>query len=103
ANARALYRQDPRAAWVYARALAEFDRHEELINFLLTTDSRVPYTTTWVIFRPSFHALHRDRRFMAITHRFGLTDFWRQTGKWPDFCASPDLPYDCKSEVGKLA
>jgi len=102
-NARALYRQDPRAAWVYARALAEFDRHEELINFLLTADSRVPYTTTWVIFRPSFHALHKDQRFMAITHRFGLTDYWRQTGEWPDFCARPDLPYDCKTEVGKLA
>lgn len=102
-NARALYLQDPTASWVYARALAEFDRHEELIDFLLKSDSRVPYTTTWVIFRPSFYSLHRDPRFMTIAHRFGLSDFWRDTGKWPDFCARPDLPYDCKAEADKLS
>lgn len=101
-NARALYLQDPTASWVYARALAEFDHHEELIDFLLRSDSRVPYTTTWVIFRPSFYSLHKDPRFMAIAHRFGLSDFWRETGKWPDFCARPDLPYDCKAEVAEL-
>jgi tetratricopeptide (TPR) repeat protein len=101
-NARALYRQEPTASWVYARALVEFDRHEELIDFLLKSDARVPYTTTWVIFRPSFYSLHRDPRFMAIAHRFGLSDFWRETGKWPDFCARPDLPYDCRAEVDKL-
>lgn len=101
-NARALYRQQPNASWVYARALAEFDRHEELIDFLLRSDSRVPYTTTWVIFRPSFFSLHKDPRFMLIAHRFGLTDYWLGTGKWPDFCARPDLPYDCQAEVDKL-
>jgi tetratricopeptide (TPR) repeat protein len=102
-NAHALYLRDPTSSWVYARALSEFDRHEQLIEFLLKSDPRVPYTTTWVIFRPSFFALHRDRRFMVIAHRFGLSDFWRDTGKWPDFCARPDLPYDCKAEVDKLS
>lgn len=101
-NARALYQQDPTASWVYARALAEFDRHEDLIDFLLRSDSAVPYTTTWVIFRPSFQSLHRDPDFMRIVDRFGLTDFWRATGKWPDFCARPELPYDCKAEAEKL-
>ncbi len=101
-NARALYLQEPTTSWVYARALAEFDRHEELIDFLLRSDPRVPYTTTWVIFRPSFYSLHRDPRFMTIAHRFGVSDFWRETGRWPDFCARPDLPYDCKAELAKL-
>jgi hypothetical protein len=40
---------------------------------------------------------------MTIAHRFGLSDFWRDTGKWPDFCARPDLPYDCKAEADKLS
>ena len=101
-NARALHIKDPTASWVYARALAEFDRHEQLVDFLLKSDPRLPYATTWVIFRPSFAALHRDARFMVIAHRFGVTDFWRDTGLWPDFCARPDLPYDCKVEAAKL-
>lgn len=101
-NARALYDRDPTASWVYARALAEFARHEDLIDLLLRSDPRVPYTTTWVIFRSSFRSLHNDPDFMRIVHRFGLTDFWQATGKWPDFCARPDLPYDCKAEAAKL-
>jgi tetratricopeptide (TPR) repeat protein len=103
ANARALYLKDPSSSWVYARALSDFGRHEELIDFLLKSDARRPYTTTWVIFRSSFFPLHNDPRFMVIAHRFGVADFWRDTGKWPDFCARSDLPYDCKAEVGKLS
>lgn len=101
-NARALQMRDPTAAWVYARALSEFGSHEDLIDFLFRADARIPYTTTWVIFRPSFSALHRDRRFMEIAKRFGVSDFWRDTGRWPDFCGRPDIPYDCKAEVAKL-
>lgn len=101
-EARSLQMRDRTTAWVYARALAEFGRHEELIDFLLRTDPRIPYTTTWVIFRPSFLALHKDRRFMEIAKRFGVSDFWRDTGKWPDFCGRPDIPYDCRAEVAKL-
>lgn len=101
-DARALHMKDPTASWVYARALAEFGRHEQLVEFLLKIDTRAPYQTTWVIFRPNFADLHRDRRFMKIAHRFGLSDYWRDTGKWPDFCARADLPYDCKAEAAKL-
>jgi hypothetical protein len=32
-----------------------------------------------------------------------LLDYWRASGKWPDFCFEPDLPYDCKAEAAKLA
>ena len=34
--------------------------------------------------------------------RIGLVDYWRTTGKWPDFCSDPSLPYDCKAEAAKL-
>jgi TolB-like protein/predicted Ser/Thr protein kinase len=27
-----------------------------------------------------------DPRFKALMHEGGLADFWRQTGRWPDFC-----------------
>ena len=35
--------------------------------------------------------------------RAGLLDYWRQSGKWPDFCFDDDQPYDCKSEAAELA
>ena len=101
-EARSLQQRDRTASWVYARALAEFGNHEELIDFLLKTDPRIPYTTTWVIFRPSYANLHKERRFMEIAKRFGVSDFWRDSGRWPDFCGRPDIPYDCKAEAAKL-
>lgn len=101
-SARALFAQDPTASWVYARALADFDRHEQLVEFLLRPDPRQPYAITWVIFRPSYSALHRDPRFMMIADRLGALDYWRATGKWPDFCARADLHYSCQNEASKL-
>lgn len=48
-------------------------------------------------------ALRRDPRFMPLAQRLGLVDYWRSTGHWPDFCAEPGLPYDCKAVAAKLA
>ena len=102
AAARAHYAREPVASWVVARALSEFGRHEDLINFLLTSDTDVPVNTTWTLFRPSFGTLHLDPRFMAVAKRMGVLDYWKQTGKWPDFCGRPDLPYDCQKEAARL-
>jgi hypothetical protein len=48
-------------------------------------------------------AMRRDPRFMAFVAKLGLVDYWRATGKWPDFCAEPGLPYDCKAAAAKVA
>ena len=55
-----------------------------------------------VLFRPVLKPFRQEARFMQVAHRFGLADYWRKTGKWPDFCFEPDLPYDCKAEAAKL-
>ena len=47
--------------------------------------------------------MRRDPRFMQLMQRFGLLDYWRSTGHWPDFCSEPGLPYDCKAVAAKLA
>lgn len=102
ANARALYAQDPTTSWVVARALSEFGSLDELIAFLQSSDASVPPNTTWTLFRTTFTPLHRDQRFMGVAARLGLVDYWKESGKWPDFCADPALPYDCKTEAAKL-
>ena len=48
-----------------------------------------------LFFFPEMKAFRRDPRFMPLVHRLGLVDYWTRSGHWPDFCAEPDLPYDC--------
>jgi hypothetical protein len=45
--------------------------------------------------------MRRDPRFMSLAAKLGLVDYWRSSGKWPDFCSEPGLPYDCKAEAAK--
>lgn len=53
-------------------------------------------------FRPFMKPVRQDPRFMPLAARLGLVRYWTQTGKWPDFCFEPDLPYGCKTEAAKL-
>ena len=48
------------------------------------------------LFYPEMKAFRQDPRFMPLVRQFGLTDYWLASGRWPDFCRDPDLPYDCR-------
>jgi hypothetical protein len=52
---------------------------------------------TSFLFADFSRPVRRDRRFMDLAARLGLVDYWRATGRWPDFCAAPGLPYDCRA------
>jgi tetratricopeptide (TPR) repeat protein len=101
--AQAITAQVPDGASSLIQTLAEFDRAEELIRTLLRWRrmDRVDAITN-VLFRPAFGKLHRDRRFMQVAQHLGLLNYWRKSGKWPDICMDPDLPYNCKVEAAKL-
>jgi hypothetical protein len=92
--------------WIYhtAQVLGQFGREEELFRILLNWNhpEGVDYITT-IIFRPALHNFRRDPRFMRVAQRTGLLDYWRKSGKWPDLCDEPDLPYNCKAEAAKIA
>jgi hypothetical protein len=47
--------------------------------------------------------MRRDPRFMPFAATLGLVAYWRATGKWPDFCSEPGLPYDCRKAVERSA
>jgi len=85
----------------YIRALAQFGRKEELMKSLADYDPG-PEPGPAHVFRPKFAIARNDIRFLGITKRWGQFDYWRKTGKWPDFCFEPSLPYDCKVEAAKL-
>lgn len=84
------------------QALVEFGRNEEIHSTLAARDDSFVRSGFAVLFRPQFKKFREDPRFLQLTHRAGLLDYWRNSGHWPDFCAEPDLPYDCKKEAAKL-
>lgn len=102
AEARAWFASDPESLSNPIQSMAEFGRVDELVQILMAADPKLIPGLTSVLFRPQFSALHHDRRFMAIAGRLGLIDYWRTTGKWPDFCREPELPYNCKAEAAKF-
>ncbi|MGH6705877.1 MAG: tetratricopeptide repeat protein, partial [Sphingomicrobium sp.] len=101
-HARSLYEREPGTLSNYSQTLAEFGRDGELIETLLQSDPTQAPGTIEIVFRPAFHRIHRDPRFMLIAKRYGLLDYWLESGSWPDLCLSPGLPYDCKVEAAKL-
>jgi adenylate cyclase len=54
------------------------------------------------MFLPPWRNLRRDPRFMALIKDTPLIPYWRQTGRWPDFCNERDLPYDCEAEAARV-
>jgi hypothetical protein len=38
---------------------------------------------------------------MDLAERLGLVAYWRTSGKWPEYCSQPSLPYDCKTEAAR--
>lgn len=100
---RNVLRANPVAIDSHMQALAEFGREEELLNVLLNwRHPNAMDSVTGVLFRPAFVKLHRDPRFMRVAQHLGLLGYWRTTGRWPDLCIAPELPFDCKAEAARL-
>jgi TolB-like protein len=59
--------------------------------------------TRMILFRSPADGMRRDPRFMPMAAKVGLVDYWEKAGKWPDFCAEPGLPYDCRAAAKALA
>jgi DNA-binding winged helix-turn-helix (wHTH) protein/TolB-like protein len=60
-------------------------------------DSRFVRASTAPLFQSVTQSMRRDPRFMLLAAKVGLVDYWVTTGKWPDFCSQPGLPYDCRA------
>ena len=102
-EAEALMRQRPRAITLLAQALGTFKRDEQLLRLLLNRPGKVLASEIGeVLFHAPMRGFWRDPRAMQVARQLRLTDYWRESGNWPDFCFDPGLPYDCKAVVAKL-
>jgi tetratricopeptide (TPR) repeat protein len=96
--------ENPSAGIGFAvQAYAQFAGKEQVLNLLLNW----PKTSDLILlsdvyFRPHLRDTRRDPRFMRVAQRIGLIKYWQQSGRWPDFCFEPGMPYDCKAEAAKL-
>jgi len=50
---------------------------------------------TIAFFYPETDAWRRDPRFWPVAARFGLSAYWLETGRWPDFCTRRDMAGRC--------
>ena len=86
------------------QANGEFNRLDELFQDIMNWPRPEELSLiTDVFFRPALRKFRLDPRFFQVAQRAGLLDYWQKSGKWPDFCTEPELPYDCKAEARKLA
>jgi hypothetical protein len=51
------------------------------------------------LFAPVLAGVRRDPAFLALATRMGLVDYWRETGKRPDFCTGKAAASDCPADL----
>jgi len=49
------------------------------------------------LFTPVTRNIRKDPGFVPLARRMGLIEYWRETGKWPDFCA--DHTTECSRQL----
>jgi DNA-binding winged helix-turn-helix (wHTH) protein/TolB-like protein len=54
---------------------------------------------SWVLFAPVTRNLRQDPGFVGLASRMGLIDYWRETGKRPDFCTNPAMQRECSPQL----
>jgi len=102
-QARGLFQRDYARLGSLFLVLAAFGREEELFPILLNAPPATIERFTFGMFLQPLRKLRHDPRFMQVAKRLNLLDYWQKSGKWPDFCFEPDLPYDCRKEAAKLS
>jgi tetratricopeptide (TPR) repeat protein len=101
-NARSIYERYPGTFQSLVQTLSIFNREPDLLSLLMRVPLEDAISVTDVMFRPAAREFWRDPRSLSYANRAGLLQYWRTSGKWPDFCFEPGLPYDCKKEAAKL-
>jgi DNA-binding winged helix-turn-helix (wHTH) protein/TolB-like protein len=59
---------------------------------------REPFES-WVLFAPVTRNLRQDSGFVLWASRMGLIEYWRETGKRPDFCGDRATRNECSPQL----
>jgi tetratricopeptide (TPR) repeat protein len=102
-DARAAYEREPDTFQHLVQTLSIFDREDELLRLLMSVPMKDAIWVTDVTFRPAAKEFWHNPKSLEYANRVGLLQYWRSSGKWPDFCHDTSLPYNCKGEAAKLS
>jgi tetratricopeptide (TPR) repeat protein len=80
-------------------ALGEMDDAFALARLRFIDDQHAGHEA---LFSPQARPMRADARFMPLMRDLGLLRHWRLSGRWPDFCRDPGLPYRCDAEARRL-
>ena len=94
-------RRAKRALELAVAALSRLGQTDLAFQAAERPKSQFSRTKLWLLFGPSTAPLRGDPRFMDLAARVGLAEQWRTTDRWPDYCAEPGLPYDCRAEAAR--
>jgi len=95
---------DPEYRAQFLTALGDTDGALDAIQAWVTAErsgSLMTYCAWDALFSQNLAPLRQNPRVPQLLARWGLLDYWRQSGKWPDFCGEPGLAFDCKAAAGK--
>lgn len=53
----------------------------------------------WFLFTPITRNIRQDPGFVGLAARMGLIKYWRETGKWPDFCTDRASRSECSPQL----
>ena len=53
----------------------------------------------WFLFTPVTRNVRQDPGFVRLANRMGLIQYWRETGKRPDFCTGRTASSECSSQL----
>jgi tetratricopeptide (TPR) repeat protein len=53
----------------------------------------------WFLFTPITRNMRQDPGFVGLAARLGLIKYWRETGKWPDFCTDRATQGECSPQL----
>ncbi len=90
--------------WGYLQALGTFNRVDEAFRTMESDEAIDAFSGgREAFFRVHMRPIYSDPRFIRVAQRLGLLDYWQKSGRWPDFCSEPKLPYDCKEVARRLS
>lgn len=76
-------------------ALAALGAGDQALPFAAQRIEREGPRALPVLFEPPFEQVRHSPMFARIAQKFGLVDYWRASGKRPDFCSKPAAPALC--------
>jgi tetratricopeptide (TPR) repeat protein len=82
--------------------LADLGETQRAIDTANSALNRHEVLQAWFLFTPVTRDLRRDPGFVRLASRMGLIDYWRKTGKRPDFCTAEASRTECRQLLAAL-